>query len=182
MSIVVFTFGRFQPPTLGHRILINAVKNIAITNNADYAVYVSRTQDRKTNPLSIDVKMQFLHKMFPDTNLVAANDQVRTFIEAAKYLNQKFTNIIMVAGSDRVESYNTLLNKYNGIEFNFNSIKVISAGERDPDSDSEIGMSGTKMRQAAIDNNIKAFNAGVVGLDDHDAQLLMQHIRGLVIK
>jgi phosphopantetheine adenylyltransferase len=182
MSTIVFTFGRFQPPTIGHRILINAVKHIAETNDAQYAVYVSRTQDKKTNPLPVTVKMQFLQKMFPETNFVAANDQVRTFMEAAIDLNKTFDNLIMVAGSDRVDSYTSLLNKYNGVEFNYNSIKVISAGERDPDSDSVSGMSGTKMREAALANNIAAFKAGVLGLDDYDAQQLMQHVQGLVPK
>lgn len=182
MKTVVFAFGRFQPPTIGHRILINAVKHIAKTNNAYYAIYASRTHDHKINPLEIDVKMRFLSKMFPDTNLIAANDQVRTFIEAAKDLNKKFDNLIMVAGSDRVDSYTTLLNKYNGIEFNYNTIKVVSAGERDPDSDNASGMSGTKMREAARTNNLVLFKTGVVGLEDSDAQQLMQYIQGLVVK
>jgi phosphopantetheine adenylyltransferase len=85
---VVFAFGRFQPPTIGHELLVNAVKKIA-GSTADHVIYASRTQDKKSNPLPVDRKVYYLKRMFPRTNFVAANDQVRTFIEAAKELNKK---------------------------------------------------------------------------------------------
>lgn len=176
-STIVFAFGRFQPPTVGHKILIDVVTNIAATHNAQHAIYVSRTHDRKTNPVPVDIKMYFLQKLFPNTNFVAANDQARTFIEAAILLNKKYNNLIMIAGSDRVKSYTELLNKYNGIEFNYDSITVISAGERDPDSDDATGMSGTKMRLAAINNDLTTFKNGVFGLTDNEAIQLMQYIQ-----
>jgi len=175
---VVFAFGRFQPPTTGHEILVNQVKNIANLHNAAYVVYVSKTQDGKNNPLSIDVKMQYLKKIFPTIYFIAADSNIRTFVEAAKHLNKTYKNLIMIAGSDRIQSFNKILNDYNGKDFNFENIKVMSAGERDPDSDGPSGMSGTKMREAAINNDIASFMQGMPStISEDDANDLMQHVK-----
>jgi hypothetical protein len=116
--------------------------------------------------------------MFPGVNFRAANEQVRTFIEAAKELNKKYKNIVMVAGSDRVAEYKKILEKYNGTEFNFDTVTVVSAGERDPDSDNATGMSGTKMREAAKAGKFSEFKKGVPHtLTDVDARRLMNEIR-----
>jgi len=175
---VVFAFGRFQPPTIGHELLVKAVKKLA-GSTADHVIYASKTEDKKDNPLPVDRKVYFLKRMFPDTNFVAANAEVRTFIEAVKQLNKKYKNLVMVAGSDRVPEYTKILNKYNGTdEFNFDTIEVVSAGERDPDSDSASGMSGTKMREAAKAGDFKKFKTGVPHtLTDLDARRLMNDIR-----
>lgn len=175
---IVFAFGRFNPPTIGHEVLINAVKNAAAQQHADYVIYVSKTQDHKANPLSIEQKMHYLKLMFPGTNFVACDEQVRTPIEAAKHLNGKYSELVMIAGSDRVPSFDKLLQQYNGQEYNYNSISVDSAGDRDPDSDSASGMSATKMRSAAVENNFEAFRQGLPNtLDDKDAQELMQAVQ-----
>jgi hypothetical protein len=116
--------------------------------------------------------------MFPRTNFVAANDEVRTFIEAAKQLNKKYKNIVMVAGSDRVSEYERILNTYNGKDFHYDTVEVISAGERDPDSDSASGMSGTKMREAAKKGELEMFKRGLPHtLTTVDAKRLMNEIR-----
>lgn len=158
---IVFAFGRFQPPTIGHELLINTVKQIAETNNCSYVIYVSRTQDHKANPLDIGTKMHYLKTMFPGTNFTAADDAVRTPIEAARYLNQNSTELIMVAGDDRVDNFQKLLDQYNGKEYNYSSIQVVSAGTRDPDADTVEGMSGTKMRNAALANDFNSFQQGL---------------------
>lgn len=175
---VVFTFGRFNPPTTGHELLIKAVKKLASSNKADHCIYVSKTQDSKKNPLSVDKKIHYLNLMFSKTSFVAANPQERTFIEAAKSLNKRYKSIIMVAGSDRVQEYEKILNKYNGSEFNFDTIQVISAGERDPDSDDASGMSATKMRALASKGDYNQFKKGLPSsLRDIDGRRLMNDIR-----
>lgn len=175
---VVFAFGRFQPPTTGHGVLVDQVKSIAQQNNAAFVIYVSKTQDKKTNPLPVDVKMQYLNKMFPGNHFVAADATVRTFVEAAKHLNQTYRNLIMVGGSDRVESFSKVLHDYNGKEYQFDNIKVMSAGDRDPDSEGVTGMSGTKMREAAMNNDLASFMQGLPPtMSEQDAQGLMQHIQ-----
>lgn len=175
---VVFAFGRFNPPTIGHELLIKVVKKVASTHKADYVIYASRTQDKKKNPLSVDRKIHYLNIMFPGTHFVAANQEVRTFMEVAKLLNKKYKNLIMIAGSDRVQEYTKLLNNYNGKEFKFDTIQVISAGERDPDSDDVSGMSASKMRAAATKGDYATFKSGLPNsVRDIDGKLLMNDIR-----
>jgi nicotinamide mononucleotide adenylyltransferase len=175
---VVFAFGRFNPPTTGHQLLVQFVKKLATKNRADHIIYASRSHDAKKNPLPVDRKVHYLGLMFTGIKFVAANDQIRTFIEAAKELNKKYKNIIMVAGSDRVAEYDRILNKYNGDLFNFDSIKVVSAGERDPDADDASGMSGTKMRALATKGDFDTFKKGLPStLRDIDARRLMNDVR-----
>ena len=175
---VVFAFGRFQPPTTGHELLVKAVARLAQQRRASHVIFASRTQDKKKNPLTVERKVHYLKMMFPRINFAAANDDVRTFIEAAKFLNKKYKNIIMVAGSDRVPEYTRLLNTYNGKDFKFDTIEVISAGQRDPDADNATGMSGTKMRQHAEKGNYAEFKKGLPStLRDIDGRRLMNDIR-----
>jgi nicotinic acid mononucleotide adenylyltransferase len=174
---VVFAFGRFQPPTTGHELLVNAVKKLAGTT-ADHVIYASKTEDKKSNPLPGARKVYFLKRMFPKTNFVAASAEVRTPIEAAKELNKKYKNIVLVAGSDRVASFQKLLNDYNGKEYHFDTIEVVSAGERDPDSDTASGMSGTKMRSHAASGNYKEFKKGIPShVHDEHAKELYNDVR-----
>lgn len=175
---VVFAFGRFQPPTTGHELLVNAVKKIAEKQGADHFIFASKTQDKKQNPLPVDRKVYYLSRMFPKTNFVAADENIRTFIEAAKMFSGKYKHIIMVAGSDRVPNFKEVLEKYNGKTFNFDTIEVVSAGERDPDSDTATGMSGTKMREAAKKGDFASFKRGLPHtMTELDGKRLMNEIR-----
>lgn len=175
---VVFAFGRFQPPTTGHELLVNAVKKIASVQKADHVIFASRTHDKKSNPLPVDRKVYYLKRMFPKTNFVAANEEIRTFMEAAKSLNKKYKNLVMIAGSDRVPEYKKLLEKYNGDVFHYDTIEVVSAGERDPDADTASGMSGTKMREAAKKGDFAFFKRGLPHtLTELDGKRLMNEIR-----
>lgn len=158
---IVMAFGRFSPPTSGHELLIKSVLLAAAKYNADHVIFASRTQDTVKNPLTVKQKVAYMRHSFKGANIVGADDNVRTFLEAAKYLSGKYQNIIMVAGSDRVIEYTKILNKYNGKDFDFKKILVISAGERDPDADGAAGMSATKMRKAAADGNFAKFKQGV---------------------
>ena len=174
---VVFAFGRFQPPTTGHALLVSAVEKTAKAN-VDTIIYVSKTQDKKKNPLTVTQKIHYLKLMFPQSNFKAANEQERTFMEVAKELNKKYKNLIMVAGSDRVAAFEKLLNQYNGTDYHYDSIQVVSAGERDPDADDASGMSGTKMRTLALDGNYPEFKKGLPHtLKDADGKQLMNDIR-----
>jgi dephospho-CoA kinase len=183
-STIVAAFGRFNVPTIGHGLLAKKVVDTAKSVKADHIVYASRTQDAKKNPLDVDTKVKYLKKMFPGINFKAANEDVRTFIEmAAKLSEEGYKNLVMIAGSDRIDEYQKLLDKYNGKDFKFNSIKVVSAGERDPDADGAAGMSGTKMREAAIKNDFKAFRSGIPKtLSDKETKELMEKVRKIMVK
>lgn len=160
-NTIVLAFGRFSPPTNGHELLVKATVLTAKKHNADHVIYASRTQDSKKNPLNVNDKVAYLRHSFPGVNFVAANEQIRTFIEAVKALSGKYDNLIMMAGSDRMVEYKKILDKYNnGKDFSFKSILVVSAGERDPDDDSAAGMSATKMRGFAASNDFNKFKSG----------------------
>lgn len=175
---VVMAFGRFNPPTTGHELLIKAVKKLAQQRSADHVIYASRSQDAKKNPLNVDKKVKYLNLMFKNTHFAAANENVRTFIEAAKELNKKYKNLVMVAGSDRVPEFKRILNQYNGKDFHFDTIDVISAGERDPDADDATGMSASKMRAIAVKGNYDEFKKGLpTTVREIDGRRLMNDIR-----
>jgi len=164
---VYFVFGRFNPPTSGHEKLFDKLKKTAGSN--PYRIYGSKSQDAKKNPLSFKEKIKFLRKMFPKhARSVMADNNVRHVMDiATKLYDQGYTSVTMVAGSDRVKEFDTLLNKYNGVDsrhgfYNFeNGIKVVSAGERDPDAEGVEGMSASKLRSYASDNDLENFTKGM---------------------
>ena len=178
MKTIVLFFGRANPPHLGHGVAFKKVLDVAKSYQSNHIIYISRSTDKKKNPLSVMRKIFWLKKMFGSRyNFVAANDQIRTFIEAVKAQDGKFEQIVVIAGSDRVAEYQKLLNRYNGTkEFSFDSIKVVSACERDPDAEGTAGLSATKMRQAAIDGDIETIVSGT-GLSSSDAAQLAREVR-----
>jgi len=164
---VSFVFGRFNPPTIGHEKLFDALKKQS--RGGSYRIYASKSVDAKKNPLQSKDKIKFLRKMFPKhaRNIMADSD-VRTVLDiAVKLYDQGFTKVSMVAGSDRVREFDILLNKYNGQQakhgfYNFEgAINVVSAGERDPDAEGATGMSASKMRMSAQQNDLAGFAKGV---------------------
>lgn len=163
---MTFVFGRFNPPTTGHEKLFEQLKKVS---GGSYRIYASKSQDPKKNPLNFKQKVKFLRKMFPKhARSIMADSDVRTALDiAVKLYDQGYTDVQMVAGSDRIKEFDILLNKYNGVKsrhgfYEFkNKIKVISAGERDPDAEGVTGMSASKMRQAAADGNMALFAKGL---------------------
>jgi len=144
---VVFSFGRMNPVTIGHEKLVNKVKSVAKSMSADSRVYLSHTQNNKKDPLSYKDKYRFARKAFGPIIIQSKAKQV--FQIAAELEKAGYKNIVMVVGSDRVEEFKRILDKYNGKDYDFASIKVVSAGERDPDAGGVEGMSGTKLRGIA---------------------------------
>ena len=178
MKTIVLFFGRANPPHLGHGIAFKKVLDVAKSYQSNHIIYISRSTDKKKNPLSVMRKIFWLKKMFGSRyNFVAADDQTRSFIDAVKVQDGKFEQIVVIAGSDRVTEYQKLLNRYNGTKaFSFDSIKVVSAGERDPDAEGTGGLSATKMRQAAVENDIATIVDGT-GLSTSDAAQLAREVR-----
>jgi len=177
----VFTFGRINPPTVGHEKLLNKTISHAAEIGADHHIFVSHTHDSEKNPLSPKDKVRYLKKAMPGANVKASTPEEPSFMHAARKLHkQGYHHLVMVAGSDRVGHYEKLLNHYNGKpgEYNFKSIKVVSAGQRDPDAEGVEGMSGTKMREAAKGGNKKLFKSGLhSGLSDTDKESLYHKVR-----
>jgi len=176
---IAFAFGRFNPPTSGHEKLINKIKSVA---NGDYKVYLSRSEDNKKNPLSPKKKLEYMKKMFPQHARNIEINQTNMVLDIATLLYKKgYTDLKMVAGSDRVREFDTMLKKYNGVQsrhgkYDFNSIEVVSAGERDPDAEGATGMSASKMRDAVAKNDINSFKKGLPS-GFNDVQGLFNDIR-----
>ena len=165
----VFTFGRFNPPTTGHEKLIDALAREQGKNaGSKMYVYPSKSQNAKKDPLPYAKKVAYMKKMFPKYSKNITVGTPRTAIEVAVELYKKgHKAIVMVVGSDRVAEFDRLLNEYNGVEgkkhgyYGFDNIEVVSAGERDPDSEGVEGMSASKMRAAAAEGDFDSFKTGV---------------------
>ena len=158
MKTVVFTFGRMNPPTKGHAKLVNKVQQVAKQNRADAHVYLSHTQNPKKDPLSYSQKISYAKSAFGNV-VKQSND--RTVIDILKSLQKNYSSVIMVVGSDRVSEFKSLLNKYNNKDFKFDKVDVISAGARDPDAEGVEGMSASKLRELARQNNYRDFKFGL---------------------
>jgi hypothetical protein len=154
----VISWGRMNPPTIGHEKLANKVAATAKANGGTPIIYLSHSQDAKKNPLSYEDKYMFARAAFGP---MIQKSNAKTIIQVMQELDKKYTDIILVVGADRIVEFETLLNKYNGRDFKLNSIKVVSAGERDPDAEGVEGMSASKMRAAAASGDDDAFKSGL---------------------
>ena len=175
MSKAVITFGRMNPPTVGHQKVVDKVKAEAKKQGATPYVYLSHSQDKKKNPLDYNTKLTSARKAFGSS---VTRSRARTIIEVMVELQKKHKEVTVIAGSDRVREFRTLLNKYNGKDFKFDKITVKSAGARDPDAEGASGMSATKMRTAAQSGDYDSFKKGVPpALSDRDIKAMYNKIR-----
>jgi len=180
---VYFTFGRMNPPTIGHGKVMDMLAKKS--GKADYKVFVSQSQDAKKNPLSYSDKIKHTRKMFPKhARNIMVDKTVKTAINAMVALyDQGYKSVTMVVGDDRITEFDVLLNKYNGQKarhgfYNFKSIKVVSAGKRDPDSAGVEGMSASKQRENASKNDFVSFSQGVPkSMSNPDTRKLFNDVR-----
>ena len=180
---VYFTFGRMNPPTIGHEKLLDKLSQSAGKN--PYKVYLSQTQDADKNPLSYRDKVKFARKMFPrHARQIMMDTSVKNIFDiAVKLYNEGFKNVAMVVGSDRIREFDILLKKYNAKKgkhgfYNFAKITVVSAGDRDPDAEGAEGMSASKMRTAASSNDFSQFSQGFPkAVGNADAKKIYNSVR-----
>ena len=164
---LTLAFGRFNPPTVGHQKLMDKVASSSDDN--DYVIIPSRSEDKKKNPLGIDRKAALMRQLYPDHAEKIVNDPGnRTIFDVLrKAHNDGYANVRIVGGGDRVKEYEKLAGKYNGSTYQFDNIEVVNAGDRDPDADGTEGMSASKMRKAAKDNDFAGFKKGMPkGMDN----------------
>tara|TARA_R110000764_G_C10993772_1_gene381497 strand:- start:797 stop:1630 length:834 start_codon:yes stop_codon:yes gene_type:complete len=186
---VVFTFGRFNPPTVGHEKLLDVVAKSSKGGDV-YRIYSSQTADKKKNPLAYDDKVKVMRKMFPrHARSIMHDKSIKTAMDVlVKLYDDGFTKVSMVVGSDRVNEFDALANKYNGVKarhgfYNFEGgVNIISAGERDPDSDGVSGMSASKMRAAAEANDLELFKKGLPKSFKDDKKLFNAVRSGMGLK
>ena len=159
---VVFTFGRFNPPTIGHEKLINAVVNHARKNGAENRIYISNSHDPKKNPLPPRDKKKFMSKAFPKANIVLSSEAVTPFHAFDILREEGYTEITLVVGSDRVAEFRNSIQRYIDKEnIKLDKFEVVSAGERDPDAEGVAGMSGSKLRELAKQGKADIFMTGL---------------------
>ena len=173
---VVLGWGRMNPITVGHEKLVNKIKSVARQESATPLIYISHSQDAKKNPLDYDDKIMLAKKAFGNKLIVKSN--ARTIIQIMQELQKKFSRVILVVGQDRIKQFDDLLNKYNGKDYTFDNISIVSAGDRDPDSEGVDGMSASKMRVAASQGDFKKFKTGLPRRLQSDAQDVYDMVRG----
>jgi hypothetical protein len=175
---IAFAFGRFNPPTIGHLKLMDKVKSAS----SDYKIYLSRSEDPKKNPLGAREKLDLMKRMFPQHARNIAINPSNNVLDILTKLYDTHHRVIMVAGSDRVREFDTLLNRYNNVKsrhgyYYFEDIKVVSAGDRDPDAEGAAGMSASKMRAAAAKGDLEAFKSGLPGSSKGNGERIMTQVR-----
>ena len=174
-KVCYFTFGRFQPPTTGHKENFDGVKRAAGSN--DYRIYISQTVDKKgSNPLPPDRKKYYMDKMFPEHRGKIFSGPKQPVEILQDLMMAGYDEVVFLVGSDRVSAMQ-FLHKYNGKDFSFRKIDIQSSGSRDADGDT-FAISGTKMRRAAFASDFKTFRSGIPrALNDRDCAALMEEIK-----
>lgn len=161
---IVITFGRFNPPHIGHLKLMDRVADEAHKSGADYMIYPSHSQDPKKNPFDLATKHNVMSTMFPHhaNNIASDPGSGKNIFDVLKDLHAKgYDDVKVVVGDDRVKEFSNITSKYNGKTYNFGKLDVISAGARDEKSEDVEGMSASKMRKAAADNDYDTFKKGL---------------------
>lgn len=153
---VVLACGKFNPPTMGHELVVKAVKVLAEQRGADHVIYASSASDNKKNPLLVEKKLQYLNLVFPKTNFVESMDTMPALV---KQLKENYKNIVVVTSADKAPALRRL------------GVEVISAGEKDPDSDDSL-------RSAAAKGLYEEFKKGLpTAVREIDSRRLMNDVR-----
>lgn len=164
---IVFTFGRFQPPTSGHEKLIDKVVSVARKVGAEAAVYLSPSEGGQKNPLPLKDKEKYMKSFFGRSVDIYADSKFNNPFYVMKNLSDRgYKKVYLVVGSDRVSELKKGVTKYiehhdKSKSFEFTEFEVVSAGQRDPDSGGVKGMSASKMRNAVVEGDFSAFKSGL---------------------
>jgi phosphopantetheine adenylyltransferase len=159
-KILTVTFGRFNPPTIGHEKLLKMAQKIAA--GGDLRIFPSRTQDPKKNPLDPKTKISYMKKMFPQfAESIVDSDKMKSIFDVLVVSNEEYHAVNIVVGADRQAEFENLANKYNGELYEYEQIRVVSAGARDADAEGIEGMSASKMRKAAAEGDYDTFKRGI---------------------
>ena len=172
------TFGRFNPPTVGHQKLLDAAKKAA--GKGSLRIYPSRSHDPKKNPYDPDEKIDVMKQMYPDHAGNIVNDpNSKTIFDVLKQAHEDgFSSVKIVVGGDRVKEFTKISGDYNGKLYDFSDVETVSAGDRDPDAEGIEGMSASKMRKAAIEDDFETYRTGIPDvIDDKTAKMMMTNLK-----
>ena len=182
---VTFCFGRMNPPTIGHKQVLDTMKK----QGGDMRVFVSQSQDAKKNPLDYSTKINFIKEMFPEyASNVVEDAGLNTVVKVASYLfDQGYTAATFVAGSDRLEDMKKLLETYNGVEgkahgyYKFEVLDFVSSGDREDGAEGVAGISASGARAAAANNDFEGFKEAT-GAGELSKSLYNEVRKGMGIK
>ena len=160
---VAFAFGRFNPPTIGHKKLIDTVVDAA--DGGDFYIFTSQSQDPDKNPLDYQTKVSFLKKLFPNIQDKIVYDMtIKNVLQAADKLKANgYTDATFVCGSDRVPEFTKLLNTWNGMDKTprFGTLNIVSSGEREDGAEGVEGVSASMAREFVKNNDFESFKGTV---------------------
>lgn len=181
-STVVFTFGRLNPPTIGHQVLVDQVVKVARKLNADHYIFLSQTHKPPKDPLPFETKAAIFKAAFPKANLWTGGEKdVKTPYDALSYLSENYDRVVLVVGSDRVDNFRGM-EKY-ALEFGAKSFEVVSAGERDPDAEGAVGMSASKARALVMAGDYNGFAKSLPpSVNDSLKKKTYQTLRSALVK
>ena len=174
---VVCAIGRYNPPTRGHEHLFNTGAMVANKYGADFKIFATHTHDSKKNPLQYNQKIQFMENLFPRYRKYIVESKSNNVLEVAQELSEHYDNIIVIAGNDRKDEFTERLNKYNHNLYEYNSIAVVSAGDRCPDSSSVSGVSASLARDAAAKDDYTLFESTMPNVDSKIIREVYQTVR-----
>ena len=180
---VVLTWGRFNPPTVGHEAMFNEAARVANNHGFVLRIVPTHSHDKEKNPLLYEKKVEYLRTLFPRYASYVVETESRTIMDVMKELRSEFTELVMVVGDDRVEPFTQFM-KSAAEELAFSFWKIQSAGRRDPDAEGIEGMSASLMREYVTKGDFTQFKAGLPSSTDSEvARSLFEDVRrGLGIR
>jgi hypothetical protein len=154
-NTIVCAVGEFNPPTVGHELLVKTVKKLAEQKNSAHVIYTSPS---KNSLIQEDKKEHYLNLMFPKTKFQSINES--KLQEVITELHKKYKKVILVVGTDQI----TEMRKLQNVEF----IPV----DKDPEADN------TKMKQFASRGIYEEFKKKLPStIRDIDGKRLMNEMR-----
>ncbi|EON7637369.1 hypothetical protein ABV23_RS02590 [Escherichia coli] len=160
----IVTYGRINPVHLGHGLIFDKAVSMKEQYNADLKIYLSTTQDCIKNPLPPELKMYYTEGFYPRIqHNISTEDNL---FDIMQELNGKYSDVLFICGSDRIENFQNVLDRYNGNLYNFRNIKAIQAG-----IDRNVSKySSTEMRSFAKRDDFESFSSYLPG-DDNDLKI-----------
>ena len=155
---LTIAFGRFNPPHAGHEKLLNKVASESEDN--EYIIVPTKTEGKDTDPLDFETKVGIMKDMFPEhSDRIIDDADTRTIFDVLKNAHSDgYAGVRIVGGGDRTKQFEKLSNTYNGKMYQFDSIDVVSAGERDEESDDAVeAMSASVQRKHVMNGDFGAF-------------------------
>jgi hypothetical protein len=178
---VVITFGKFNPPSIGHENLLAAVQEQAEELEAEYRIYPSRISDRKQNPLDFKTKFNIMQNVFPDyaENIIDDPENGDNIYDILQALHDEgYQHVIIVCGDENEKKYEKIAEKYNGTVYDFYGVEIVGAGMSDPDTDKTEGITSSMMRKAALENDYETFKQGIPGnVSKKEARAIYMQVR-----